>query len=183
MILRMMSTRTSFQSGEDVSSFFMALINDLKVYIFEVVLFFEPDLEQGLVESFVGYQDASERVAGFCSPMYAYSGPAFYSEEQWHGFLEPWREGYEDFVGAGGDDVVGVFECGRKGAIFGASLEVAPVDESVDGFPFWFFSIYFVKSHSFFVYAASMPKSAPAKVATSPNPMSSDSWICPCGSI
>ena len=28
-----------------------------------------------------------------------------------------------------------------------------------------------------------MPNRAPAKVATSPNPMSSDSWISPCGAM
>ena len=146
-------------------------------------MFFEPSLEQGLVEAFVCYQDASEGVRGFGSVVYADAGAVFDVNEQRHGFLEPRREGYEDFVGSGGDDVVGVFECGCKGAIVGESAEVAGVEESVDGFPSWFFSMYCVKSHSFFVYAASIPKSAPAKVATSPNPMSSDSWICPCGSI
>ena len=76
------------------------------------------------------------------------------------------RMGDGDAVDECGDEVVGVL----KGV-------------ASDGFPFCLFSNKFVISHNFFEYAASMPNSAPAKVATSPNPMSSDSWISPCGSM
>ena len=108
MILRMMSTRTSFQSVS--FSFFMALLY-LKVNSFVVVLFCKQSFKQCLVESLVGDEYASEGVSGFGTPMNPYSRAPFDPDEQRHGSLEPWREGYEDFVGSGGDDVVGVFEC------------------------------------------------------------------------
>ena len=91
------------------------------------------------------------------------------------------------------NQVVGVFECGgnarevlfvlagRAGVsvldcVEGPSNGVAGV-VGVVGRRALRFTDEFVISHNFFAYAASMPKRAPAKVATSPNPTSRDSWI------
>ena len=126
---------------ERINDFFMALIYDFKVNSFVVVLFRKQSFEQGLVQSLVGDEYTSEGVSGFGSPMNPYSRAPFDPDEQRHGFLEPRREGYEDFVGSGGDDVVGVFEGCCKGTIFGFTVEVACVEEPPDGFPFWFFAI------------------------------------------
>ena len=123
--------------------FFMALLY-FKVNSFVVVLFCKQSFKQGLVQSLVGDEYASERVRGFGSPMNPYSRAPFDPDEQRHGSLEPWRDGDDYFVGSCGDDEVGVFEGWRKGTIFGFTVEVAGVEESPDGFPFWFFAKDFV---------------------------------------
>ena len=70
-----------------------------------------------------------------------------------------------------------VLSCGTWVSVFNA------VECPSYGFSFCLFSNKFVISHSFLLYAASMPNSEPANVATSPNPTNRLSCISPCGYI
>ena len=122
-------------------------------------------------------EHTSLRVAGLCSTMYANTRASRDISQEWHIITETRRDSDYNLVHACWDDIIKVLQCRHYCYSFFV------VDCSSDGFPVWLLSFEFVNSHSFFEYAASIPKSAPAKVAISPKATSSVSCSCPFGSI
>ena len=122
--------------------------------------------------------------------MEADAGSAWHLTEDRQQPLEPGRACDRDFVDECQNEVVGVLQrvadrcqilavcSGRAGVTVFDAVELSDDRSALRRLPYEF-----VISHSFLLYAASMPKSEPAKVATSPKPTSSDSWIWPCGSM